>query len=151
MSFFSSHAVNTEAKALQERVLRDGGNLSEIKDALRKVVARGELSLPEEMRIIRAIERHRINKAEFESLKAFVEPIFHREFSLQEAKTWASKAAEITQIVRARGVGSPNVNSALISLQRGVELTATERKAMEYMAQKLRRQGVELLELIRKE
>jgi hypothetical protein len=151
MSFFSSHAVNTEAKALQERVLRDGGNLSEIKDALRKVIARGELSLPEEMRILRAIERHRINKAEFESLKAFVEPIFHREFSLQETQTWASKAAEITQIVRARGVGSPNVNSALISLQRGVELTATERKAMEYMAQKLRRQGVELLDLIRKE
>lgn len=151
MSFFSSHAVNAEAKALQERVLRDGGKLSGIEDALRKVIAREELSLPEELRVISAIETHRINAAEFESLKAFVEPIFHREFSLQEAQRWTSKAAEITRIVRARGVGSPNVNSALISLQRGVELTATERKAMEYMAQKLRRQGVELLELIRKE
>ena len=37
------------------------------------------------------------------------------------------------------------------ALVNGHTLGATEKKAMEYMAQRLRRQGVELLEMIRKE
>jgi hypothetical protein len=104
-----------------------------------------------EIRIANAIRRNRANDEEFVSLKAFVEPIFNRKLSPYETMLWAEKATEIERIARTRGLISPNVSSALKALVKGHTLGASEKKAMEYMAQRLRRQGVELLEIIRRE
>ena len=148
---FSAAAVNAEVNELRARMIRSGENLSEISEALQKVRERHELDLAEEIRIANAIRRRQANDEEFVSLKAFVEPIFNRKLSPNETLLWAMKANEIERIARSKGVISPNVTSALKALVNGHTLGATEKKAMEYMAQRLRRQGVELLEMIRKE
>ena len=143
--------MNAEVNELRERMIRSGDNLAEISEALQKVRERHELDLTEEIRIANAIRRNRANDEEFVSLKAFVEPIFNRKLSPYETMLWAVKANEIERIARTRGLISPNVSSALKALVKGHTLGASEKKAMEYMAQRLRRQGVELLELIRRE
>ena len=148
---FSAAAVNAEVNELRARMIRSGDNLSEISEALKKVRERHELDLGEEIRIANAIRRRQANDEEFVSLKAFVEPIFNRKLSPNETMLWAVKANEIERIARSKGVISPNVTSALNALVKGHTLGATEKKAMEYLAQRLRRQGVELLEMIRKE
>lgn len=148
---FSAAAVNAEVNELRARMIRSGDNLAEISEALQKVRERHELDLAEEIRIANAIRRNRANDDEFVSLKAFVEPIFNRKLSPYETMLWAVKANEIERIARTRGLISPNVSSALKALVKGHTLGASEKKAMEYMAQRLRRQGVELLEIIRKE
>lgn len=148
---FSAAAVNAEVNELRARMLRSGDNLAEISEALQKVRERHELDLAEEIRIANAILRNRANDEEFISLKAFVEPIFNRKLSPYETMLWAVKASEIERIARIRGLISPNVSSALKALVKGHTLGASEKKAMEYMAQRLRRQGVELLEIIRRE
>lgn len=148
---FSAAAVNAEVNELRARMIRSGDNLAEISEALQKVRERHELDLAEEIRIANAIRRNRANDEEFVSLKAFVEPIFNRKLSPYETMLWAVKANEIERIARTRGLISPNVSSALKALVKGHTLGASEKKAMEYMAQRLRRQGVELLEIIRRE
>lgn len=148
---FSAAAVNAEVNELRARMIRSGDNLAEISEALQKVRERHELDLAEEIRIANAIRRKRANDDEFVSLKAFVEPIFNRKLSPYETMLWAVKANEIERIARTRGLISPNVSSALKALVKGHTLGASEKKAMEYMAQRLRRQGVELLEIIRRE
>lgn len=148
---FSAAAVNAEVNELRARMIRSGDNLAEISEALQKVRERHELDLAEEIRIANAIRRNRANDEEFVSLKAFVEPIFNRKLSPYETMLWAVKANEIERIARTRGMISPNVSSALKALVKGHTLGASEKKAMEYMAQRLRRQGVELLEIIRRE
>jgi hypothetical protein len=148
---FSAAAVNAEVNELRARMIRSGDNLAEISEALQKVRERHELDLAEEIRIANAIRRNRANDDEFISLKAFVEPIFNRKLSPYETMLWAVKANEIERIARTRGLISPNVSSALKALVKGHTLGASEKKAMEYMAQRLRRQGVELLEIIRRE
>jgi EH_Signature domain len=148
---FSAAAVNAEVNELRTRMIRSGDNLAEVSEALKKVRERQELDLEEEIRIANAIRRNRANDEEFVSLKAFVEPIFNRKLSPHEIMLWAAKANEIERIARTRGLISPNVSSALKALVKGHTLGASEKKAMEYMAQRLRRQGVELLEIIRRE
>lgn len=148
---FSAAAVNAEVNELRARMIRSGDNPAEISEALQKVRERHELDLTEEIRIANAIRRNRANDEEFVSLKAFVEPIFNRKLSPYETMLWAVKANEIERIARTRGLISPNVSSALKALVKGHTLGASEKKAMEYMAQRLRRQGVELLEIIRRE
>lgn len=151
LSPFSVGAVNTEVNELRARMIGRGEDLSEIREALRKVRERVDLSLDERIGIVEAIRRTRSHEGEFVSLKAFVEPIFHRQLDPEEVRKWAAKAKEIERIASFRGVNSPNVSSALKALAAGQTLGATEKNAMEYMAQRLRRQGVELLEIIRKE
>lgn len=148
---FSAAAVNAEVNELRARMIRSGDSLAEISEALQKVRERHELDLAEEIRIANAIRRNRANDEEFISLKAFVEPIFNRKLSPYETMVWAAKANEIEKIARTRGLISPNVSSALKALVKGNILGASEKNAMEYMAQRLRRQGVELLEIIRRE
>jgi hypothetical protein len=148
---FSAVAVNAEVNELQARMIRSGDNIAEITDTLRKVRERIELDLTEEVRIANAIMRVRVNAEEFSSLKAFVEPIINRKLSPEETILWAVKANEIERIAKSKGLISPNVTAALKALVRGHPLDAREKNAMEYMARRLRRQGVELLELIRKE
>lgn len=151
LTSFSATAVNAEVNELRARMIRSGDNLVEISEALQKVRKRHELDQAEEIGIANAIRRNRANDEEFVSLKAFVEPIFNRKLTHYETMLWAAKANEIERIARARGLISPNVSSALQALVKGHTLGASEKKAMEYMAQRLRRQGVELLEIIRRE
>ncbi len=148
---FSVAAVNAEVNELRVRIIQNGGNLGEINEALEKVSGRYALNPAEEIRIANAIGRNRTNAEEFVSLKAFVEPIFNRKLGPYETMLWTQKANEIERIAHTHGLISPKVASALKTLVKRQTLSASDRKAMEYMAQRLRRQGVELLELIRKE
>ena len=151
LALFSAAAVNAEVDELLARMIKNGDELAEVSEAMQKVLDRHELDLADEVRIANAIRRNRAYDDEFASLKAFVEPIFNRKLSPDEIMRWAVKANEIEQIVRNLGLMSPNVSSALKVLVNGHTLGASEKKAMEYMAQRLRRQGVELLEIIRKD
>ncbi len=148
---FSKAAVNAELSELRTRMIRSGDNLAEISEALQKIRERHELDLVEETRIANAIKRNRKDTKEFLSLEAFVGPIFNRQLSPYETKLWAAHATEIERIARPRGLISPNVTSALKALVNGQSLSVSEKNAMEYMAQRLRRRGVELLEIIRRE
>lgn len=148
---FSGSAVDAEVKELRERMLHKSDKLWEIDHPLQKILERKELRSAEQTRITHAIRRHRVLDTEFQSLRVFLEPIFLRKMSPYETSLWAAKVNEIERIARARGLISPNVSSALKSLARREELGVSEKNAMEYMAQRLRHQGVELLEIIRKE
>ncbi len=148
---FSAAAVNAEVDELRARIIQNGGNLGEINETLEKVSDCYALNPAEEIRIANAIRRNRANDEEFVSLKAFVEPIFNRQLHRYETMLWALKANEIERIAHTHGLISPKVASALKTLVKRQTLSASDKKAMEYMAQRLRRQGVELLELIRKE
>lgn len=148
---FSSAAVDVEVNDLVARVIKSGDTMDGINQALQKVRDRHELNLTDEVRIEIAIKHYSKNEEEFVNLKAFVAPIFNRKLSPSETKLWALKANEIERIAKSKRLISPNVSSALKALVRGQILGASEKKALEYLAQRLRRQGVELLELIRKE
>jgi hypothetical protein len=148
---FSAATVDAKVNALRAQMIRSEDNLVKISRALQKVDERWELDFEEAVAVSHAIKRNCANDEEFASLKAYLEPIFNRDLSSYETIRWPIKAKEIEEIAQNRGLISPNVSLALKALVNGHDLAASEKRAMEFMAQRLRRQGVELLEIIRKE
>lgn len=151
VAIFSVQTARAEAEMLRERLEAVNDNTGGIKQLLYKVMTRRELKGGDATLIAVAINRHRRSVDEFVTLEAYVNPIFNRTLSQDERRLWAAKADMIESLATTRGVISPNVRSALQALKKGANVTQQERNAMEFMAQKLRLQGVELLEIILKE
>lgn len=148
---FSAATARLEAEDILKRVTVLANADIGIISALRKVIQGKEVSVPEEMGIIRAIETNKNYREEFSSLRSFLQPILNRPISREERKLWAKKAREIKRYAIDFAIISPKARSALQALEDGAILSPTDKNALEYMAQRLRRQGIELLELIREE
>lgn len=148
---FSAAKARLEAEDLLKRITVLGNAEIGVVSALRKVMQGKEVSVPEEMGIIRALETNKNHRDEFSTLRSFLQPILNRLISREERKLWAKKVSEIERYASDFGILSPKARSGLQALESGAILSPTDKNALEYMAQRLRRQGVELLELIRKE
>jgi hypothetical protein len=148
---FSVSIAKLEAEELLRRVTVLQNAEFGVVSALRKVIQGKEISVPEEMGMIRALEMNKNFRNEFLSLRTYLQPILHRPIGREERKLWEKKVEEIERYARDMGILSPKALSALQALGSGAILSPTDKNALEHMAQRLRRQGVELLELIRKE
>lgn len=148
---FSTVAVKLEAEELLKRVTSLGNGETGVISALRKVIQGKEISVPEEMGMIRALEINKNSRNEFFNLRRYLQPIFNRPISREERKQWEEKVDKIESFARDMGILSPKSLAGLRALASGAALSPTDKNALEYMAQRLRRQGVELLELIHKE
>ncbi|MCA8926996.1 MAG: hypothetical protein KDC18_02935 [Alphaproteobacteria bacterium] len=145
---FSARAINEEAKDLWRRMILNGDRAGAVRDALEKVRAQAWVNPSERANIARAIDRNRNRDDEFVSLKAFVGPIFNRDLSEAELALWHRKAQELEHLAKQYRLISPKVSSALDALGHRRMLTSSEKNAVEHLGQRLRSQGIELLELI---
>jgi Zn-dependent M32 family carboxypeptidase len=143
--------LNTEIEDLSSRLRVSGGNNQAIQMILRKVAERQTLNSEERRIFSQCVARYRRKWDDLRSLSDYVTPIFERVMTLSERSKWALHAEQLRRLADQYGLSSPNSTAAINRIAKGEMLTKSETNAMEHLAQRLRAQGIEVLDLIRKE
>ena len=118
---------------------------------LRKVAERHTLNSEERKIFSKCIARYRRKWDDLRTLSDYLTPIFDRVMTLSERSKWALQAEQLRTLADQYGLSSPNSTTAINKIAKGDMLTKSETNAMEHLAQRLRAQGIEVLDLIRKE
>lgn len=147
---FSSSALNLEIADLTTRLKKAGDNNQAIQMILKKVMERQVLNSEERKIFSQCIAKYRLNGGDLRTLSEYLIPIFDRVMTVAERSNWAQNADRIRRLADDYGLSSPNSTAAIKRIAKGELLTKSETNAMEYLAQRLRAQGVELLEIIRR-
>lgn len=143
--------LSTEIADLTGRLMRSGDNNQAIQAILKKVAARQVLNSEERKIFSQCIAKYRRRWDDLRMLSDYLTPIFDRVMTISERSRWAQQAGQIRRLADEHGLSSPNSSAAINKIAKGELLSKSETNAMEHLAQRLRAQGVELLELIRKE
>ena len=150
-SRFAGSVLNTEIAELSSRLRGGGDNNQAIQMILRKVAERQTLNSEERKIFSQCVARYRRKWDDLRTLSDYLAPIFDRVMTLSERSKWALQAAQLRRLAEQYGLSSPNSTMAINKVAKGEMLTKKERNAMEHLAQQLRAQGVEVLDLILKE
>ena len=148
---YSSAQAKIEAKYLIRRLTIVGNYSNSVISALENISQGKEINFSDETQLIQALEANKKYRDEFSNLRTFLQPIFKRAISRDERSLWAKKVRTIERYATDLGFLSPKVRSALNALEEGTVLSPKDKNALEHMAQRLRRNGIELLELIHME
>ncbi|MEZ5747426.1 MAG: EH signature domain-containing protein [Paracoccaceae bacterium] len=148
---FAGSVLNTEIEDLSSRLRGSGGNNQAMQVILRKVAERHTLNSEERKIFSQCIARYRRKWDDLRTLSDYLTPIFDRVMTLSERSKWALQAEQLRTLADQYGLSSPNSTTAINKIAKGDMLTKSETNAMEHLAQRLRAQGIEVLDLIRKE
>lgn len=143
--------LSTEIADLVGRLMSSGDNNQAVQAILKKVAARQVLNSEERKIFSQCIAKYRRRWDDLRMLGDYLTPIFDRVMTVSERSRWAQQAGQIRRLADEHGLSSPNSSAAINKIAKGELLGKSEKNAMEHLAQRLRAQGVELLELIRKE
>ncbi len=146
-----SSTLLTEIDDLTNRIRGVGDHNQAIKMILRKVAGRQTLNSEERKIFANCIAKHRRRLDDLKALSAYLMPIFDRTMTTGERSKWKKAAHRLRKLADQYGLSSFNSESALRKLSDGELLSKSETNAMEYLAQRLRSQGVEVLDLISRE
>lgn len=148
---FAGSVLNMEIEDLSSRLRGSGGNNQAMQVILRKVAERQTLNSEERKIFSQCIARYRRKWDDLRTLSDYLTPIFDRVMTLSERSKWALQAEQLRTLADQFGLSSPNSTTAINKIAKGDMLTKSETNAMEHLAQRLRAQGIEVLDLIRKE
>lgn len=146
-----SSTLNLEIADLMARLRKSGDSNLGIQMILKKVAERQVLNSEERKIFAQCIAKYRRKWDDLRTLSDYLTPIFDRVMTISERSNWAQNADRIRRLSDDYGLSSPNSTAAINKIAKGEMLTKSETNAMEHLAQRLRAQGVELLELIRRE
>lgn len=147
----SASTLNLEVADLSTRLRKAGDNNQAIQMILKKVTERQVLNSEERKIFSQCIAKYRRKWDDLLILSDYLTPIFDRVMTVAERSNWAQHADRIRRLADDYGLSSPNSTVAIKKISKGELLTKSETNAMEHLAQRLRAQGVELLEIIRRE
>jgi hypothetical protein len=147
----SVSTLNSEVADLTARLRIAGDNNQAIQMILKKVTERQILNSEERKIFSQCIAKYRRKWDDLRILSDHLTPIFDRVMTVAERSNWAKNADRIGRLADDYGLSSSNSTAAIKKISKGELLTKSETNAMEHLAQRLRAQGVELLEIIRKE
>lgn len=147
----SVSTLNSAVSDLTARLRIAGDNNQAIQMILKKVTERQILNSEERKIFSQCIAKYRRKWDDLRILSDYLTPIFDRVMTVAERSNWAKNADRIRRLADDYGLSSPNSTAAIKKISKGELLTKSETNAMEHLAQRLRAQGVELLEIIRKE
>jgi len=136
---------------LTARLRKAGDNNQAIQIILKKVTERQILNSEERKIFSQCVAKYRRKWDDLRILSDYLAPIFDRVMTVAERSNWAKNADRIRRLADDYGLSSPNSTAAIKKISKGELLTKSETNAMEHLAQRLRAQGIELLEIIRKE
>lgn len=137
------------------RLRRQLDQKGELTSGLRSIfdrLERRQVLNADELALIRPTVARLRERYGIEKLDDFLRPIFHSDLSPAEMAIWIRKAQKVASLASLRGLLSPKGREALARLaENRTELSQSDRNAIEYLAQQLRAQGLELAEFIRKD
>lgn len=148
---FSASTLNSEIADLIARLRKAGDNNQAIQMILKKVKERQVLNSEERKIFSECVAKYRRTWDDLRTLREYLTPIFDRVMTISERSKWAQNADRLRRLSDEYGLSSPKSFAAIDRIAKGATLSKSEKNAMENLAQRLRAQGVELIELIRKE
>lgn len=148
---FAGSVLNTEIEDLSSRLPVSGGYSQAVQRILRKVAERQTLNSEERKIVSQCVKRYSRKREDLRTLSEYVTPIFDRVMTPAERSKWALHAAQLRRLADQYGLSSPKSTTAINRIAKGEMLSKSETNAMEHLAHRLRAQGIEILDLIRKE
>lgn len=147
----STSKLNVEVTDLIARLRKTGDYNQAIKIILKKVTEHQVLNNEERKIFSQCIAKYRREWDDLRALSDHLKPIFDRVLTVSERSKWARNANRILELADDYDLSSAKLTLAIKKVSKNELLTKSETNAVEYLAQRLRTQGVELLEIINKE